>query len=119
MKTAWKALGLIAGIGLTTQAAVASSGIKLGDSKATRFGKAESVTTNWSSLHSNPLDNRYQETVRVMSVCVNGRSFVVSMAMAGVWDTKGNSGAGAGAGSGIVQVFDQDESGNLRPVGCK
>ncbi|MTI14698.1 hypothetical protein [Sansalvadorimonas verongulae] len=117
MKTIWKALGLIAGLGLTTQAM--ASNITLGESKSTRFGKGESVATNWSTLHSNPLDNTYQETIRVMSVCVDGRSFVVSMGMAGVWDTSNNTGAGAGAGTGIVQVFDQDEDGNMRPVRCK
>ncbi|WP_281645106.1 hypothetical protein [Parendozoicomonas sp. Alg238-R29] len=119
MRKSWKVVGLIAGIGLATQAITASAKITLGDSKSNRFGKGESLTTNWSSLHSNPLDNTYQETIRVMSVCVDGRSFVVSMAMAGVWDTTSNAGAGAGAGSGITQVFDKDENGNMTPVRCK
>ena len=121
MKATWKTweliVGLLVGLGLATQ--VAASKISLGESKSTRFGKGESITTNWSTLHSNPLDNTYQETIRVMSVCVDGRSFVVSMGMAGVWDTTNNAGAGAGAGTGIVQVFDLDENGHMRPVRCK
>ncbi|CAM3455700.1 hypothetical protein [Parendozoicomonas haliclonae] len=113
----WKALIAAASLGFLATSATAD--IKIGDSKSTRFGKGESVTTNWSTLHSNPLDNTYQETVRVMSVCVNGRSFVVSMGMAGIWDTSNNAGAGAGGGTGIVQVFDTDASGNMVPVTCK
>ena len=104
-------------------AIVLADDISISDGKSIRFGKGQSVTTNWSTRHSNPLDNTYQETVRVLPVCVNGRSFVVTLGMAGIWDTSGNGGAGgsagAGGGSGIVQVFDTDTDGKMAAVACK
>ncbi len=96
-----------------------ASDISIGSAKSNRFGNLESLATNWSTLHSNPTNNTYQETVRVMPVCVNGRSFVVTLGMAGVWDTSTNAGAGAGGGAGIVQVFDANSSGALAAVACK
>ena len=116
MLKTWKAVILTAGLSITASSALAE--IKIGESKSNRFGPAEKTTANWSTLHSNPLDNTYQETIRVMSVCVNGRSFVVAQGMAGVWDTTSNAGAGAGGGAGIIQVFDTNSEGNLAPVSC-
>ncbi len=110
-----KIAGLALSLSITTAPALAD--ISIGNQKSNRLGKAESLAPNWSTLHSNPIDNSYQETIRIMEVCINGRSFAVSQSMAGVWST--GTGAGAGAGAGIVQIFDADGNGVMRAVTCK
>ena len=115
----FKKAGKIAGLGLALVmvSATATAEITIGKHKSNRLGKGESLAPNWSTTHSNPVLNNYQETIRFMEVCVNGRSFVAAQSMAGVWDTK--TGAGAGAGIGIVQVFERSSDGSMQAVDCK
>ncbi len=115
-KKVMRTLGLALALGLAASQVTAD--ITLLDSTSNRYGKGVSATTNWSTLHSNPAENTYQETMRVTSVCVSGKTFVVAMGMAGIWDTTNSAGAGAGAGAGIVQAFDTNADGNMVPIPC-
>ena len=115
LRKAGKIAGLVLAAGLFSAPVIAD--ITVGNHKSNRLGKGESLAPNWSTTHSNPVLNNYQETIRFIEVCVNGRSFVAAQSMAGVWDPK--AGAGAGAGIGIVQVFEQAPDGNMQAVSCK
>ncbi len=110
---------LVAALGLSFGlSGAAFAEITIDTSESYRFGVGSKLVTNWETRHSNITDNSYQEIVRVLPVCVDGRRFIVASGMAGVWED-GNVGAGAGAGAGIIQVFDADANGIMRAVSCE